>query len=399
MKKLFNAFDDSFSSMKEAGMNKNFRLPVALVASLLFLFTSCQKEGTHSDKQTDITILAGKNNKIKTPSITTKVFAQGLNSPRGLKFGPDGNLYVAEGGTGGANSTQCTQVIPPVGPYLGSETGGRISKISPDGTITTVTDQLPSSQTGPLLGNLVSGVADVAFVGNTLYAILAGAGCSHGVQSLPNGIVKVNSDGSFKLVADLSAWQQSHPVANPEEGDFEPDGTWYSMINVNGDLYAVEPNHGEMVKVTTDGEISRVIDISASQGHIVPAALAYHGNFFVGNLDKFPVVAGSANIYKITPSGEIKVWASGFTSVLGLAFDHQERMYVLENSSVSGPGPTPGTGDVIRVNHNGTKETIVSGLTVPTAMTFGLDGKLYISNLGFGAPAGAGEIWQVEINN
>src|SRR5206468_2030414 len=32
------------------------------------------------------------------------------------------------------------------------------------------------------------------------------------------------------------------------------------------------------------GAISRVIDISASQGHVVPTAIAYHGNFFVGNL-------------------------------------------------------------------------------------------------------------------
>jgi len=32
---------------------------------------------------------------------TVSVFTSGLENPRGLTFGPDGQLYVAEGGLGG----------------------------------------------------------------------------------------------------------------------------------------------------------------------------------------------------------------------------------------------------------------------------------------------------------
>ena len=64
-------------------------------------------------------------------SLNVTVFATGLNNPRGLKFGPDGNLYVAEAGAGGTTSTigLCDQVIPPVGPYLNGSTA-RVSKIN-----------------------------------------------------------------------------------------------------------------------------------------------------------------------------------------------------------------------------------------------------------------------------
>src|SRR6266446_8241306 len=238
------------------------------------------------------------------------VFATGLNNPRGLKFGPDGNLYVAEGGIGGTNSTVgCCEQVPDVGPYTGSVTGSRISKIDANGVRTTAVDNLPSSQTNPQTGSLVSGAGDVAFIGNTLYILLGGAGCSHGVPQvpeMPNGVLRVNADGTTELIANLSAFVMANPVARPNPGDFEPDGTWYSMLALGDNLYAVEPNHGELEKITASGQISRIADISASQGHIVPTALAYHGNFYVGNLNTFPVVPGSSHVFKITPSSQIK---------------------------------------------------------------------------------------------
>ncbi|HEY8293446.1 MAG TPA: ScyD/ScyE family protein, partial [Thermomicrobiales bacterium] len=228
------------------------------------------------------------------PSANVSVFATGVESPRGLRFGPDGNLYVAEGGLTPTNPTStvgtCDQVPPPVGPYMGGKTA-RISKVSPGGVVTTVVSGLPSSRDAMGAASAMEGVADVEFIGTTLYGLIAGGGCSHGVADGPNTIIRVNADGSWTPGPDLGAFEKAHPVAKPEADDFEPDGTWYSMVNVGGALYAIEPNHGELDKITTDGQISRVVDISASQGHIVPTAVAYHnGNFYVGNLGTFPIV-------------------------------------------------------------------------------------------------------------
>jgi hypothetical protein len=348
-------------------------------------------------------VLAGTGPAASTafsPNVT--VVASGLNNPRGLTFGPDGKLYVAEGGTGGATTTtaaQCAQVVPPVGPYSGGLTAD-VLRIDPsNGTKTVVAGALPSSQTSAALGNLMSGVADVAFVGNDLYALLAGAGCSHGLAGTSNGVVRVNSNGTTTLVANLSAFQAAHPVAHPEPDDFEPDGTWYSMVSVRGALYAVEPNHGEIDRVSpTTGAVSRVVDVSASQGHIVPTALAYHGNFFVGNLGTFPISPGSEKILKVTPSGHLKTWASGLTTVLGLDVDRNGRLYVLESmTAAGGPGPAQvGTGKIVRIEHSGAVTTIATGLSFPTGMTVAADGSLYVSNLGFAGP-GAGQILKVDV--
>ncbi|HEY3372293.1 MAG TPA: ScyD/ScyE family protein [Prolixibacteraceae bacterium] len=363
---------------------KNIRMNTSslLLLFALFLIGSCSKNNE---------VINAENQSLKKATITATVttLVPHIVLPRGLRFGPDGSLYVSLAGTGGTYSSigVCTpQVNPPVGPYTGGNTSS-IVKVDPrTGMVSMVASNLPSGLNA--LGDAL-GVADVEFIGNQLYALLSGGGCSHANPNTPASVIKVNPDGTWAVIADLSNYLLNNPVAAPEEDDFEPEGSLYSMINVRGDLYVIEPNHGEMIKVTTSGEISRVIDFSAHFGHIVPTAVAYHGNFFVGNLTTFPLIDGAASIYKVTPSGEPKIWATGFTGVLGVAFDQQNRMYVLETSAAppvgqEGPPVVFGTGRVIRVNNNNTRDVIVDHLAFPTGMTFGPDGALYISNVGFG---------------
>src|SRR5262249_36283548 len=158
--------------------------------------------------------------------------------------------------------------------------------ISLGGSVLPVATGFPSSQDS--FGDIL-GVADIAFMNGALYALVAGGGCSHGNPDIPNGIFRVDpTSGKSTLVANLGDYLKTHPAKYQSPDDFEPDGTFYNLIALDGTLYAVEPNHGQVLSVSQSGMISQVIDISASEGHIVPTAIAgYAGAFYIGNLGLF----------------------------------------------------------------------------------------------------------------
>jgi sugar lactone lactonase YvrE len=86
---------------------------------------------------------------------------------------------------------------------------------------------------------------------------------------------------------------------------------------------------------------------------------------------------------------------AGFTTVVAIDIGPDGLMYALELSDMAG-NPAPGQGKVVRVNRDGTIEEVVTGLIVPTGMTFGPDKALYVSNLG-ATPTGPGQILRIPI--
>jgi hypothetical protein len=339
-------------------------------------------------------------------SSNATVYASELEAPRGLKFGPDGDLYVAEAGTGGTISTvgSCTQVPPPVGPHRGGLTG-RISKLDRSGNRTTVASGFPSAVSAQ--GDL-QGVADIAFLNGTLYAVTAAGGCSHGNASSPNIIARVDiKSGSWKAIANLSQFLMSHPAAYPNAADFEPDGVFYSLIAHDNRLYTLEPNHGQLFSSSASGELREELDISRQQGHIVPTSVAVNdGRFYIGNLGLFPITPDSSKVMSFNTGAcpwpflfgfgcgdeiqKLRLSGSraGFTTVVAVDFGPDGLLYALELNDASGfPTPPFGVGKVVRLNRAGDIEDVATGLSVPTGMTFGPDGYLYVSNFG-AAPTG-----------
>jgi hypothetical protein len=87
---------------------------------------------------------------------------------------------------------------------------------------------------------------------------------------------------------------------------------FYSMIVHRGRLYTVESNQGEVLSTNVNGDIRRDIDVSASQGHIVPTSLAERDDlFYLGSLNLFPIVVNSAPVITLSRRDDYYNFAPG----------------------------------------------------------------------------------------
>lgn len=331
------------------------------------------------------------------------LYAGGLLNPRGSTWGPDGAMYVALAGTGGsvtfASST--SDVATPV-PEFAGHTASVVRIVLRDDVVTqgcpeVVASGLPSTRG---MNGHDQGPADVAFLEGTLY-VLQDAGDSGMVfPEFPNGVYAVEPDGSLLLVADVRDWIQKNPVSHPAY-DQGPEGETFAMIAGDGFLWVVESNSGQVLKVTPDGAITRIADLS--EGHPVPTGVAKapDGGVYVGFLTPAPYTDGSSKVIKVDPQGNVTTVWTGLTMITALAVSPAGDLYALEmatGNSSKAPYVAPGTGRIVKQTGPDSLWVVATGFDYPIAMETGPDGALYVSTPAFGADSDIGGIIRVDLS-
>lgn len=330
------------------------------------------------------------------------VIARGLSNPRGLGFAPNGQLFVAEAGSGGNGA--CAVLGDGQSACYG-ETGA-LTRVDPTGRSAPVRviSGLPSL--APAGGFGASGPNAISFVGTGNGQLAIGLGAAGSVRqglgakaAWLGSTLQVNAAGGWKAGADVAAFEQ---VNNPVTGG--NDSNPFGIVALPSRHVVADAGANALFEVAANGAIHT---LAVFPPRLVPAPLFLglpagatipmqavptsvvqgpDGWLYAGQLTGFPFPVGAANVYRVPPhGGAAQVHASGFTNIAGLAFDARGTLYVLQiGDGFAGPGGPPlrAPGRLIRLEASGAHTVVYAGLFYPGGLAIGPDGAAYVTNFG-----------------
>lgn len=324
------------------------------------------------------------------------VVETGLNNPRGLDFGPNGDLYVAEAGSGG--SDPCVPAPEGAGQQCFGRSGAITRVNVRTGHWERVVDRLPSLATN---GRQATGAHDISFPerGNPVFTI--GLGADPASRTNPQlqqlgqlGLILPN--GRTTTIEDLGTYEQ---VNNPDTK--QVDSNPYGVLALRGKQIVADAGANALLEVRDNGVVKvlavfpdRQFPHPAPPNALVdtdevPTSIAQgpDGAYYVGQLTGFPFPVGGAVVYRVPEGGGKPLpYAAGFTNIIDIAFGPDGSLYVLELAkggllAAFGGAPNGWAGQVTRVLPNGNQRKINSeGLNAPGGIAVARNGTIYVTN-------------------
>jgi hypothetical protein len=261
------------------------------------------------------------------------VVVEGLSDPRGIAAAGGRDLLVADSGSGKVLRIEINR--------KGKASVGTFAQVSAN----------PEA----------AGPVEVAYQGpNHVWVTVSGDPAAGGAK-----VLRLDRKGRVTVSADIAAYQATDPDEDDQD-DFPEESNPFGLALLKGGGVLVADSAGNDVlkidqrrKITTVARFLREdvpwpdVELpfpgpppgTPTPAESVPTAIAIgpDGAWYVSELKGFPFVKGTSRIWRIEPgaknavcdpkspsTGKCTTYATGFTSVIDLAFGPDGTMYVLE---------------------------------------------------------------------
>jgi hypothetical protein len=326
--------------------------------------------------------------------------AGGMSDPRGIAAGPGDRLLVAQAGSG---------------------------------EITRIRDADEDDPDVSAFAQLAPGSpADVVSRGlATAYVTMGGAPEAGGG---PFGqLLQVRIGGGSTVLADIAAYQVGDPDEDDQADDPAESNAFGLARIVGGRFLVTDAANNDLLLINRGGKISTVarfkpeavpwpegLDFGPPPGtpflaEAVPTSVAVgpDGAWYVAELKGFPFHKGSSRIWRIKPGssgvtcdpeqpdrGRCRTVATGFTSVIDIAFGKHKELYVLEivKDGLLGVEEfgAPPIGALWRVTKGSKTELEPGALMAPGGVAVAGHDELYVTTGTFFGPGG-GAVVRIDV--